>query len=66
MDINEEDVNLFPCYSIALMKFLTEQKKIRYKITGINQNTMKTFYVFIDNEKLNNCINQYKEISKKD
>jgi hypothetical protein len=63
-NIDENDVKLFPCYSISLMNFLTKERKIRYKLIGLNQNTKKTFYVFIDNEKLNKCINEWKEINK--
>jgi hypothetical protein len=64
INIDENDVKLFPCYSISLMKFLTEERKIRYKLIGLNQSTKKPFYVFVDNKKLNNCINEWKEISK--
>ncbi len=59
MDINENDVTLFTCYSWNLVKFLNS-KGIKYKITGLNSDTNKRFWVFIRNDKLNNCLSLWK------
>ena len=56
-----EDIKLFPCYSIHLMKFLTVKKKIRYKLEGLNPKSKMHFYVFIDDEQLNEALIQWKE-----
>ena len=58
---NIEDIDLFPCYSIPLMRWLTNTKKIKYKLIGLNPKSNKKFYVFIDNEKLNDALKEWKE-----
>ena len=50
---------LYTCYSANLMKFLTEQKKIRYELVACNPNTMKTFWIFIRNEELNKALGEW-------
>lgn len=54
-----EDVELFPCYSVPLMKFLTNKKNIRYKLVGLHPETKNTFWVFIRNENLNNALSEW-------
>lgn len=58
---DSEDVDLFPCYSIPLMRWLINKKNIKYKLIGLNPKTNKKFYVFIDNKKLNNALKEWKE-----
>ena len=50
---------LYTCYSIPLMKFLTESKKIRYELVACNPNTMKKFWIFVRDEKLNNALDEW-------
>jgi len=54
-----EDVELFPCYSVPLMKFLTLKKSIRYKLVGLHPETKNTFWVFTRTEKLNNALSEW-------
>jgi len=56
-----QDIKLFPCYSIPLMKFLTEKKKIKYKLEGLNPKSKMHFYVFIDDEDLMSALIEWKE-----
>ncbi len=58
---DENDIDLFPCYSIPLMKWLMNKKNIKYKLIGMNPKSHKKFYVFIDNQKLNNALKEWKE-----
>ena len=44
---------LYTCYSVPLMKFLTEQKLIKYELVALNPNTNKKFWIFVRDEKLN-------------
>jgi len=55
------NIKLFPCYSIPLMKFLTVEKEIRYKLEGLNPKSKTHFYVFIDDEQLNNALIEWRE-----
>lgn len=55
-----EDIQLFPCYSPKLMQFLTEKKKIKYKLVGLNNKSMKTMWIFIETPELNNAIKEWK------
>ena len=50
---------LYTCYSVPLMKFLTEQKGIRYELVALNPNTMKKFWIFIRDKQLNNALNEW-------
>lgn len=48
---NNNEVNLFICYSKKLAKFLMRHE-MKYYVVGLNPNNYKKFYVFIKNEKL--------------
>ena len=50
---------LYTCYSVPLMKFLTDQKGIRYELVACNPNTMKKFWIFIRDEKLNKALDEW-------
>lgn len=50
---------LYTCYSVPLMKFLTETKEIRYELVACNPNTMKKFWIFIRNERLNKALDEW-------
>lgn len=54
------DIQLFPCYSLPLRDFLIG-KGLRYKLAALNPNNHKMFWLFIDNEKLNSCLKEWKE-----
>jgi hypothetical protein len=41
------------------MKFLTQEKEIRYELVACNPNSKKTFWIFIRNEKLNNALSEW-------
>jgi hypothetical protein len=41
------------------MKFLTNDKGIKYELVACNPNTMKKFWIFIRDEKLNNALNEW-------
>ena len=56
----DEDIKLFPCYSLPLREYLIS-KGLRYKMTGLNPNNYKMFWLFIDNEKLNDCLIEWKK-----
>jgi len=56
----DEDIKLFPCYSLPLREYLIS-KGLRYKISALNPNNYKMFWLFIDNEKLNNCLIDWKK-----
>lgn len=53
--------DLFPCYSVPLMKFLTEQKRIKYKLVGLHPQSKMQFYVFIEDEFLNEALKEWKD-----
>ena len=50
---------LYTCYSVPLMKFLTQEKGIKYELVASNPNTMKKFWIFIRNQKLNNALKEW-------
>ena len=58
---NIEDRDGFPRYRTPFMRWLTNPKKIKYKLIGLNPKSNKKFYVFIDNEKLNDALKEWKE-----
>lgn len=49
------DVSLFCCYSIPLRKFLMENG-LRYKIVAKNPNSLKDFWVFVRDKKLDELL----------
>jgi hypothetical protein len=62
--VKDYDVKLFPCYSIPLVKWLNN-KGLRYKLIGLHPKTKKQFYIFIDDEKLDNLLREWKETKPK-
>lgn len=56
----DDNIQFFPCYSLNLRDFLIS-KGLRYKLSALNPNNHKMFWLFIDSEKLNNCLKQWKE-----
>ena len=50
---------LYTCYSVPLMKFLTDQKGIRYELVACNQKKKKKFWIFIRDEKLNDALDEW-------
>lgn len=55
-----QDIELFPCYSVPLMEFLTKEKKLRYKLIGLHPKTYNTFWVFIRDDELNSYLEEWK------
>lgn len=51
-----EDKKIYCCYSVPLMKFLTETKGIRYDVVGLNPNSHKTFWGFVKTDKLDKAL----------
>jgi len=56
----DDDIQLFPCYSLNLRNYLMS-KGLRYKLSALNANNHKMFWLFIDNKKLNNCLVEWKK-----
>lgn len=56
-----DNIELFSCYSVPLMKFLTQNKNIKYKLVGLNPRTKNTFWVFIKNKELNNALTEWRK-----
>ena len=46
---------LFCCFSVPLMKFLAENS-IRYEVVALHKETGNTMWIYIRNEKLNDCL----------
>lgn len=51
---------LFVCYSVPLMKFLT-QNGFKYEVVGLNPDSKKTFWVFIKNNELSKYLVRWKK-----
>jgi len=58
------DIQLFPCYSLNLRNYLTS-KGVNYKLVGLNPNNHKMFWLFIDNEQLNKYLIEWKRTKPK-
>lgn len=58
--MDEQDVQLFPCYSWNVVKFL-KSKGFRYKLIGLHPDTLNKFWVYIRNEQLNKSLDEWKE-----
>jgi hypothetical protein len=56
--MQEQEVDLFPCYSKPLKDYLNKQGFI-YKITGLSIETHKQFWVFIRTEQFNNALTKW-------
>ena len=52
---------IYCCYSVPLMKFLTEQNNIPYDVVGLNPNSHKTFWGFIKTTELEEALKRWKK-----
>jgi len=50
---------VYCCYSVPLMKYLTEKAGIRYDIVGLNPNSHKTFWGFVKTDELEKALNAW-------
>lgn len=60
----DDDIQLFPCYSLKLREFLTSNG-LRYKLIGLNPNSKLMFWVYVKDMKLNKCLKKWKETALK-
>jgi len=58
--MEDKNINLFPCYSSPLKNYLVN-KGLKYLIVALNPNNHKKMWIFIDNEKLNNLLIEWKK-----
>ena len=52
---------IYCCYSVPLMKYLTEDCGIEYDVVGLNPNSLKTFWAFIKTEELDVALKRWKK-----
>lgn len=52
---------IYCCYSVPLMKYLTEQKGFQYEIVGLNPNSYNTFWAFIKTKELDEELRKWKK-----
>ena len=52
------DIRLYCCYSLTLRNYLIENG-LRYKIVAKNPNTLKDFWVFVRDKKLDILLNDW-------
>lgn len=57
----EQEIKVFPCYSVPLMEYITKQKNIKYVLIGLHPETHKKFWLFIKDKQLNNILTEWKE-----
>ena len=52
---------IYCCYSVPLMKYLTEGCGIEYDVVGLNPNSLKTFWGFIKTKNLEVALERWKK-----
>ena len=52
------DIRLYCCYSLPLRNYLIENG-LRYKIVAKNPNSLKDFWVFVRDKKLDALLNDW-------
>lgn len=55
-----KESNLYCCYSVPLMNFLTKNG-LRYEIAALNKNTKNTMWVYMRTEKLNKLLEKWSQ-----
>lgn len=58
---NMNSSQVFVCYSVPLMMFLTKSKGIRYDVVGLNPKTKKTFWAFVKNKELSETLSTWRD-----
>ena len=52
------DVELYCCYSLPLRNYLRDNG-LRYKLCALNPNRNKVLWVYVNDEKLDNSLNEW-------
>ena len=52
------DKPLYCCYSVPLMKYLSEHG-IKYEIVALNKKTQCTMWIYLRNDRLNELLEQW-------
>lgn len=52
---------LYPCYSSRLMKFLRDEKKIRYELSAKHPNTDCLMWIYIRTNELDKALQEWSE-----
>ena len=50
---------IYITYDKEIKDFLTYEKGIRYLVKGLNDKTLKRFYIYERNEHINKCLNEW-------
>ncbi|NGS95804.1 hypothetical protein G6Z25_02565 [Clostridium perfringens] len=50
--------NIYCCFSVPLMNYLKEND-IKYEMVALNKNTKKTMWLYLKNEKLDECLSKW-------
>ena len=58
-------VEVFSCYSVPLMQFLTKEKGIEYLLVALNQYNSKKFWAFVQNDELSKALTEWTRGSNK-
>lgn len=53
-----KESKLFCCFSVPLKDYLSNNG-VKYEITALNQNTLKTMWIYIKNDKLSNLLKEW-------
>ena len=56
--MNENNVELYCCYSLNLREFLYENG-LRYKLAALNPNSKSLFWVYVKTEKLDKLLSEW-------
>ena len=58
MNYNENNTELYCCYSLNLRNYLYENG-MRYKLAALNPNSKSLFWVYVKDEKLDMLLNEW-------
>lgn len=53
-----KDSKLFCCFSVPLMKHLTENG-IRYEVVALHKGTGNTMWIYLKDDKLKDCLSKW-------
>lgn len=56
-----EKSNVFVCHSRPLVRFLTQEKGLRYVVVGLNPTSLSKFWVFHQDEELGQALVEWRE-----
>lgn len=59
--LKSDEIEVFACHSVPLMRFLTIDKGLNYLVVGLNAKSNDKFWAFVQDKRLSEALTEWKQ-----